>query len=378
MIPLFKVNMAPEAASAVARVLASGQVAQGPEVDAFEQDVCRALGAAYDSLVTVNSCTSALHLAFHMIGLGPGDLALVTPMTCAATVAALVQTGARPFWCDVDPVSGLIDPVCVEQIVKDLRGGIKAVVAVDWGGQSCDYDALRAAAPGIPIVEDAAHAFGATRNGIPIAQSGGDYVCWSLQAIKHLTTGDGGILQTPPDQTERARRLRWFGYDRRAWASFRFEQKLGESGFKYHMNDIAAAIGRANLPLALDAVEKHRLNASIYDSALAGIRGVERPPASKDSAWWLYTLRVADRPSFMAWMREHGVETSPVHLRCDLHPAFQRHAVWPTAMPGLDAFAEHEVAIPVGWWLEIDDLTRIIAAVEAWSWNTYRVKHVQP
>jgi len=258
------------------------------------------------------------------------------------------------------------------------RPPAKAIVAVDWGGAPCDYAAIRELTEDkIPIIEDAAHAFGATVNGEPLLQRGGDWICWSFQAVKHLTTGDGGLLKCPASEVDRARRLRWFGYDRRDKASFRTEQRLAEVGGKWHMNDVAAAIGRANLALALRAVERHRTNANIYAHALASLSDVfSCPEPNPDSSWWLYTLRVDDRDGFVRYMDELGIDVSPVHVRNDAHPGFEDAVKRSSAPPlgragriGLDAFAAYEVAIPVGWWLGPEDLVRVVAAVEAWAWK---------
>jgi len=329
VIRLFKVAMAPEAERAVADVLASGFIGQGPKVEEFEQALQETLDCPYPPLTT-NSCTSALDLALHLIGVGPGDEVISTPMTCTATNGVIVNRGAQIVWADVNPFSGLISPEGVGRLVSRRT---KAIMAVDWGGKPCDYETLKSF--GVPVIEDAAHAFLATIGGESIARVGGDYVCWSFQAIKHLTTGDGGALLPPPEQLERGRLLRWYGLDRRSSESFRCAQKIEEAGFKYHMNDIAAAIGLANLDLAKRNVARHRANAQFYN-----------PNADQESSWWLYTLLVPRRDEFIQEMAELGIEASPVHSRNDTHPAFP-----PGDLPGVDYFAEHEVAIPVGWWL---------------------------
>lgn len=361
MIPLFKVRMAEHAADEVAKVLASGYVGQGAKVELFERQFGEIVDAPEPPLA-LNSCTSAIDLALHLIGVGPGDEVITTPITCTATNSHIVLRGATPVWADVDPQTGLIDPACVHEL---LTRKTKAIIAVDWGGEPCDYATLRSF--GVPVIEDAAHALLATIGGESIAKrpGGGDYVCWSFQAIKHLTTGDGGALLAPPHQMERGRLLRWYGLDRRSSASFRCEQNITEIGFKYHMNDVAAAIGLANLGLAVATVEAHRTNAQAYGEAF-GRLGRKRPAASRNSAWWLYTLLVDDVSKFIAYMKENGVDCSPVHARNDKHTAFRRHSAFRCALPGVDEFAHHEVAIPVGWWLTIEERNQIIALVQQW------------
>lgn len=341
MIPLFKVFMAPEAALNVASVLASGYIGQGPQVEVFEVELAHLLGT---DVLTTNSCTSAIDLALHLIGIRAGDEVITTPVTCTATNSPIVNRGATPVWADVDPLTGLIDPA---DVARKVTRHTKAIMAVDWGGALCDYTALRR--HGIPIIQDAAHSL--------TAGVGGDYVCYSFQAIKHLTTGDGGALITPPDQMERARLLRWYGLDRRSKADFRCEQNIIEVGYKYHMNDIAAAIGLANLPHMEHVIADHRRNTVFYDRAFN--RQSPRP-----SACWLYTLLVDDRPGFISYMADCGIQCSPVHARNDHHSAFY----FPISdLLGVDYFASRNVAIPVGWWLSDSDRRAVVNAVQAWG-----------
>ena len=348
MIPLFKVSMADDAASRVADVLASGYIGQGEQVERFEAALQQLLGTPAPPL-TVNSCTSAIDLALHLIGLRPGDEVITTPVTCTATNSPIVTRGATPVWADVDPLTGLIDPTDVS---RKLTPRTRAILAVDWGGALCDYAALKTW--GIPVIQDAAHSLGA---GI-----GGDYVCWSFQAIKHLTTGDGGALWCPPHDLERARLLRWYGLDRRSKADFRCEQNIQEVGYKYHMSDIDAAIGLANIGHVRELIAAHVRNAGYYDHHLDG--HVVKMPWDVTSSWWLYTLLVEDRADFIAHMAERGIASSPVHARNDTHAAFH----FPNGpLPGVDVFASRNVAIPVGWWLSAADRRHVIEAVRAWT-----------
>jgi dTDP-4-amino-4,6-dideoxygalactose transaminase len=378
-IPLFKVFMAPEATPAVAEVLASGYVGQGPKVDALEIALKREFDAERDVL-TLNSCTSALDLALTLCDTRDFrhfPLVISTPMTCSATNSPMVTKQGTIAWADVDPITGLIDPESVARVLADLAVPPDAVIAVDWAGRMCDYNRLReVCAPyGVPIIEDAAHAPLATYNGRYQTRVGGDYIAWSWQAIKHLSTGDGGGLLCPDEATtERARLLRWYGLDRKSKADFRCEQDITEVGFKYHMNDIAAAIGLANLPHLREVVKRHRDNARAYHGLLEGTPGVTLPPFDPGSSAWLFTILVDDRADFQAYMAEHGVATSQVHRRNDEHPAFKA-AEHPAsdARPGLDHFAAHQVSIPVGWWLKDEDVTRIAHLVQTWARARERV-----
>ena len=365
MIPLFKVLMTEEATLAAREVLLSGYIGQGAKVDEFELHLQDTLESP-TALLTLNSCTSALDLSLRMCGVGPGDEVVTTAQTCTATNSPIVTLGATPVWADVDRDTGLIDPASVAKLITPKT---KAIMAVDWAGRVCDYAALRSF--GLPVIEDAAHAFMATKDGKHVTQCGGDYVCWSLQAIKHLTTIDGGILKCPADQVERARLLRWYGLDRTGKASsFRCSQNIQEVGFKFHMHDVSASVGLGNLNAAVMGVERHRANAAFYDRALSGLKGINVPPADPGSAWWIYPVLVDDRPSFEAHLSDAGIATSQVHARNDKHDAFKRVAMAPLPLPGLEEYSAHQVSIPVGWWVTDEERERI--AHEVYLWSTKR------
>lgn len=368
MIDLFRPLQTPDAARAAYDALtptADGRlmIGQGPVVDRFEAQFRRYVDAPRDVLTT-NSCTAALDLALHLAGVGAGVEVITTPQTCTATTGVIVNRGAVPVWADVDALTGLIDPASVARLVTPKT---RAVMAVDWAGRPCDYAGLRAAAPGLPIIQDAAH-----RGPTSIGDNHGDYVAWSFQAIKFLSTPDGGGLLCPYDlTTERARLLRWFGLDRRSSADFRCAQDIVEAGFKYHMNDVTAAIALANLPAARTAVRAQRARAERYCRVLGSVEvGVDVPSYDEACDYWLFTMLVDDRTSFEAHLHERGVATSQVHARNDGHTAFRRANASATArveLPGLDAFAARQVSIPVGWWMTESDEATVIDAVVTWA-----------
>lgn len=354
MIPLHKVLMSDKVIPALTKTLESGYVAQGPKVEEFEAALEEILGA---KVLTLNSCTSALDLALHLCSVDSKSEVISTPVTCTATNAPIALRSAKIVWADVDPVTGNIDP---KDVARKITRRTAAIVVVDWAGRPCDYDALRAVSKGVPIIEDAAHAFGATYNGKPIAQSGGDYVCWSFQAIKHLNTGDGGAIKVPDSQYDRAKKLRWYGMDREPGAHFK--QNIQESGFKYHMNDICATIGLANLKEAKEAVIKQRVIAYTYSQDLH-LKKIKLPPYTIESSWWLYCILVDKQLNFMNFMEQKGITCSPVHGRNDRHEAFYSYY----DLPGVKEFSNHEVAIPVGWWLSESNYNHIVDSIKEWD-----------
>lgn len=354
-LPLFKVFMSDYASVRVAEVLESGYIGQGPQVEKFEEEFAAFIGSDRKPL-SMNSCTSAITLALHMCGVGPGSTVLATPMTCSASVLPVLNLHANIHWVDTVPNSGLIDPddLAIQiRRLKNIGAGpvLDAIIAVDWGGHKCDYDALKQF--GIPVIQDVAHSI----NALP----GGDWVCWSLQAIKHLTTGDGGFLLPPEDQYKRAKLLRWYGLDRESSADFRCAQSISEAGWKFQMNDIAASIGRANLKHLDWILERHKTNAARL-TALIDHPKIELP--NLDGDFWLYTVLVrSDRDSFMTHMKDHGIAVSQVHRRNDEHPCFARYK---RPLPGVDAFASRQCSIPVGWWIDDQDIDRIAQTVNEW------------
>lgn len=372
MIDLFRPFMAPDVPATVARVLtpdANGRlyVGEGELVKQFEQTFGALVDSPYAPLA-MSSCTTALEMALYLAGVRAGSEVISTPMTCTATSAAIVRSGARIVWADVDPITGLIDP---DDVARKATIDTRAIVAVDWGGRSCDYDALCGSARvsgralRIPIIQDAAHSLLTQYQGSSIARSGGDYVCWSFGPIKHLTCGGhGGALLAPSHHHERARLLRWYGLDRQSKADFRCEQDVIEPGWKAHLTDVDAAIGLANLPSANGIVWRHRDNAGFYADAFEGLDGVTVPPFDYGSAYWIFDLLVDDRDSFQRYLTERGIMSSRVHRRNDEHPGYH----FPSGpLPGVDAFDSRHICIPVGWWVSTDEREQITEAVVSWA-----------
>jgi dTDP-4-amino-4,6-dideoxygalactose transaminase len=314
------------------------------------------LGCKVRPLAT-SSGTAAIELALDMIGIGPGDVVVTTPMTCIATNAPLVARGARIAWADVNPITGMIDPISAYSLVR--AHDAKAIIAVDWGGQLCDYKRLREA--GVPVIQDAAHVFEPDC-------CRGDYTCLSFQAIKPLTTGDGGALIPPEGMRQTARLHRWYGLDRELSAGFRCSQLPGRIGKKLHMNDIAASIGLANLPLAKKNSVIARDNAFDMIRNIASVNVIGVPEYRR--SWWLFTLLVRRRDEFVQYMRENGIEVSPVHTRNDNMPGFWPYeankSVGRDARPGVTHFNDHQVNIPCGWWLTPAERWKIIEVVNGW------------
>lgn len=359
-IPLFKVFMPQSVLDPLRSVLFSGYVGEGPRSAEFEKRLTCLLDN--NNVLALNNGTAALHLALRLAGAGPGDEVITTPMTCAATNIPVAASGARIVWADIQPWTGNIDP---EDVARKITPRTKAVLCVHWGGYPCDLNELRhiTSSNGISLIEDACHALGASYHGRPLG-SHSDYVCFSFQAIKMITTVDGGALACSRSaDCERGRRLRWYGIDRTTrYLDDRCFEDADEFGYKFHMNDVTAAIGLEQLGYLEQNLERHRNNAAAYTEAFADLPAVRplRYAADRRSSCWLYTLRVKDRKRFTLHMQERGVVVSPVHARNDAYSVFKDFRL---PLPGVDEFSSEHIAIPVGWWLSDDNLQHIISAV---------------
>lgn len=361
---LFKVHMPESVDQPLLKVLHSGFIGQGPKVDEFEQQ----LGGYFGNprVLTLNSGTSGLQLALRLADVGRDDEVITTAMTCTATNMPILAAGAKIVWADVDPVTGLIDPVEIE---KKITQKTKAIVMVHFGGIPCDIERINQIAQkhGVKTIEDAAHAFGAEYQGEKIGNHS-DFIMFSLQAIKHITTVDGGLLLCKSEEDyERGKLLRWYGIDReQKRRDFRCEENVLEYGYKFHMNDIAATIGIEQLKCADDIVSRHIDNQRYYDDVLQGVDGVSLIPKSEHlkSSSWLYTLHVEQRDRFIGWMKEQKVMASRVHERNDKHTAFMASVAH---LPQLDRFNATQVSIPVGWWITDEDREYIAGKVRGFS-----------
>lgn len=378
MIPLFKVAMSDDAPARVAEVLRSGFVGQGPRVEEFEQALADRIGNPL--LATVNSATSGLHLALRLLAGGSADTAgkqapwgqaevLTTPLTCTATNWPILANGLRIRWADIDPATLNVD---LDDLERKITPSTRAVVVVHWAGYPVDLDRLREIVSRaerrygfrLHVIEDCAHAWGATYRGRPLGNHG-NLAVFSFQAIKHLTCGDGGLLVLPDaDLHRRARLLRWYGIDRTVSEKTRLKNDIPEFGFKFHMNDISAAIGLANLSLADEVLGKHRANAAYYDAELGDVSGLEltERAADRQSSCWTYTIKVDNRDAFIKKMEAAGITVSVVHERNDQYSCVQAYRA---ELPGLESVAGRVISIPVGWWLSEQDLAHIAATIRS-------------
>lgn len=363
--PLFKVHMpVDDATDAVREVLASGFVNEGVQVSKFHVSVSELLGV--DKLVLVNACTSALTIAYKIAGVGPGTNVVTTAMTCIASNTPIVNLGGEIVWADVDRYSGCLDPDFLEEKITPET---KCIVSVAWAGTPGNLEAIDAIAKKYDLIHilDAAHALGATWNGRPISDFA-DFTCYSFQAIKHLSCGDGGALVCRDEAVfSLAKKLKWFGYDRDAhkdekgeWKGQRWSADVleGEVGFKFNMNNISAAIGLSQMPYIKGILDRHRLNAEIYNEAFKGRNDIlpVAVPIEATSSHWVYTAVLLDesinRDRLLEDLNRVGIAAGLVHLPNDLYSAFKSSEA---DLPGTRYFSERQISLPCGWWLDEND-----------------------
>jgi len=357
-IRMFQPRVVPDAINRVASVLRSGFIGEGPESAAFERALQEEMAWPY--VRVVSSGTAALWLAYHLAGVA-GKTVAATPLTCTAATETLLHCGADIEWVDVDPESGGMDP---HRLVDVLCGrnakNIGAVLTCDWGGDPGALEDLwqLCAAEGVPMIEDSAHSFGAEH----LKTTPAEFCTLSFQAIKLLTTADGGALRCRhAHHAEAARLLRWFGMDRTRGESMRCTQAVPFPGFKFQLNDVLATIGLANLDGLAAYLGKQRAHAKYYDLAFEGspVRPLKRQPGS---SCWLYSVRVPDAQRFIAGMDARSIDTSQVHARNDSQPIFSTYR---THLPAMDILSRELVCLPVGYWLDEADCARIAQAAIA-------------
>lgn len=338
-------------------ILYSGYIAEGQSVYNFENKFKEYIGNPY--CLALHSGTDALHLSFILAGIKPGDEVISTPMTAEPTNTSIAMVGGKVIWGDVNPNNGLLDPTSVCTLITEKT---KAIVLVHYAGMVCDMDAFNNISQeyGIPIIEDAAHALGSKYAGRMVGCNS-PYTIFSLQAIKHMTTVDGGFLCVKNEaDLDHARRLRWFGLDKKR---SRLENDITEVGYKYAMNNVNATIGIVQMRYVKEIIGKYIENGKFYDTALNkadGVTIVDYSP-NTDASYWLYTMKVEHRDEFIRMMESEGIIASPLHHRSDTHSLFKESL---RNLPNMEKWYNNFVHIPCGWWVSSQDREKIVKAIK--------------
>jgi len=374
-IPFARPLIGEEEIEEVVDTLRSGWLTTGPKTKRFEEEFARYIGVPH--ALGTSSCTAALHLGLASLGIGQGHEVITSTLTFAATANVIVHLGARPVFVDIDPQTLNLDLAAVDAAVTSKT---RAVIAVHYGGRMADMPGLLRLCTnrGLHLVEDAAHAVGASLAG-RAAGAWGDVAGFSFYANKNLTTGEGGMMTTDSEQLlAKARTLRLQGMTRDVFRrsqndlpSWRYE--IVAAGYKYAMTDIEAAIGihqLAKLPSFQDT--RHHL-AVRYDAGLAGLPGLSLPAAPAPDmvhAYHLYVVRISragrrDRDAVFAGLAARNIEASVHFVPLHLQPYFQEAWGYKQGQfPRAEAAFREILSLPLHAGMHDDDQDRVIEAIE--------------
>ena len=323
-IEFFNTYVSPEATKQVSTVLNSTFLSEGKITEQFENELCNTF--QFKNCITLNSGTSALHLALDLLNIQEGDEVIIPAQTFIATGLAVLYCKATPVFADINYEDGNLN---IASVKSKITSKTKAIICVHWGGYPCDLFELKEIIKNTPIklIEDAAHALGSVYKGQAIGTIS-DITCFSFQAIKHLTTGDGGaITVNNPELYEKALRKKWFGIDRKNAPVSELGERaydLKEIGYKYHLNNYASALGLANLIGYQERLRKRREVATFYKNELNHLQGISLFSEIPDrtSAYWLFGFHVEKRDELIRELKALAIPSSVVHQRIDKYSLF--------------------------------------------------------
>ena len=360
---LFHPHVSAKAIEYVTKVLNSRWIGQGPLVEEFEQRFSARFGGNRATLA-VRSGTDALHLAYLLAGLRPGDEVIAPLFTCTATNIPLLFMGVKVVFADVQSETLNIDPNDVRRRITEKT---KAIVCIHHGGLPCDLAELQAIADEyqLKLIEDAAHALGANYRG-QIIGGISDFTMFSFAAVKAMTTGDGGMLIIrDAELLDKARRLRSAGTDRKAKQAGNWENDIFEIGYRYQTSDIAAAMGLAALNEFDDVSAYRRGLLEQYERELANIAGLALIGAGyqdRTHAAWMCTVLVDRREALQKKLREQNIESSQVHYRNDRYSIFGGRR---NDFTNMDAVENKYLHLPLHTRMNRADVARICSTIRS-------------
>jgi len=357
--------------AAVVEVLRSDWLTTGPKVGEFEVAFAAAVGAK--EAVAVSNGTAALHAAMFALGIGAGDEVIVPPMTFAASANCVLYQGGTPVFADVLPDSLLIDP---DQVVAKITPRTKAIIAVDYAGQPCHYAELRALANQhrLPLVADACHAIGGSYHKKPVGTLA-DLSTFSLHPVKHITTGEGGVITT--DDPEFARQMRIFrnhgittDHRQRALTGGFFYEMV-ELGYNYRITDFQCALGISQLRKLAASVARRQELAALYDEAFSELPYIQplHTYSDRTHGYHLYVVRVdtaqlgVSRADVFAALRAENIGVNVHYVPVHLHPYYQNHLGTGVGLcPVAEAAYEQILSLPMFPQMTADDTADVVAA----------------
>lgn len=351
-IPYGKQSIDQEDIQAVVEVLKSDYLTTGPKIPEFEQKLADYTGAKY--AVAVSSGTAALHIACLAAGIKAGDEVITSPLTFAATANAILYCGGRPVFADIDPKTYNIDPA---QIKQRITSRTKAILPVHYTGQPCDMDAIQSLAKkhNLPVIEDSAHALGASWKGRPIG-SLSDMTCFSFHPVKPITTGEGGAVTTNSKELyQRLQMFRSHGITRDKGqlthypGDWYYEQQ--DLGCNYRITDLSCALGISQMDKLDGFLQKRRELAANYSQAFSGIRGIQIPTQAEgaESGWHLYVIQVLfkNRASVFEKLRQAGIGVNVHYIPVYQHPYYQNHGYGNCCCPNAEDFYKRAITLPL-------------------------------
>lgn len=331
MIPVFKPWMGDEEAAAVTEVLRSGWIGLGPKTKEFEEKFAAYMGCRY--AVGVNSATAALHLGMMIMNVEGGEV-ITTPMTFVSTNHAILYNNAEPVFCDIEPDSLNLDAGKIEPLITKKT---KAIVVVHYGGYAADMDRIIALARkhNLKVIEDSAHACGGEHKGKKLGTVG-DVGCFSFHAVKNLATGDGGMITTnDPAAYAKLMKLRWVGISKDTWSredkdtkQYSWYYNVEGLGYKYHMNDIIAALGLVQLAKLEAGNQRRREITAAYSKAFAVQPQIEIPRAKEymnKPACHNYVIKVQERDRLNAHLKERGITTGVHYIPNNHYDMYKKY-----------------------------------------------------
>ncbi|MEO8380619.1 MAG: DegT/DnrJ/EryC1/StrS family aminotransferase [Acidobacteriota bacterium] len=367
-IALSAPDIGPEERQLVDAVLRSGTLAGGPMLASFERELAQHAGARH--AVAMSSGTAALHVAMIAAGVCDGDQVITSPFSFVASANSILFQGGTPVFVDIDRETLNMDPAATVAAIEALapQGRLRAVLPVHVFGRPVEMSAIAAAARahGVPVIEDACEAIGASADGVA-AGGWGDAAVFAFYPNKQMTTGEGGALVTDRDDWARlARSLRNQGRsDDVAWLQ---HERLG---YNYRLDEMSAAVGLGQLRRLAELLAKRAAVANLYDRALRGIEGVQPlapPRPGMTLSWFVYVIRLApevDRPRLMSALAERGVASRPYFPAIHLQPFYRdRFGFRPGMFPNAEAAGQSLLALPFHGKLSEDDVAYVCAAVE--------------
>jgi dTDP-4-amino-4,6-dideoxygalactose transaminase len=360
----------------VLRSLETGWLTSGPFATQLEEEF--AAYAGVEHAFAVSSCTTAMHLALVALGIGPGDEVITTPITWPATANVIVQTGAKPVFADVDPVTLCIDP---DEIAARITTRTRALMPVHYAGHPCDMHAITglAAENGLAVVEDAAHAVETRADGGAHVGSIGDATCFSFYANKNLAAGEGGMLTLRDEPfADRVRSLRLHGLDRDAWKRYKKQgpgrYDVVEPGYKYNLSDLHAGVALGQLHRIEEHHERRAAQVARYEEGLAGLAGItplgrKLGPGARH-ANHLYVIRVdaalagGDRDAYAEALREAEIG-SGLHFLAVHELTWYRQRNPDLRLPHAELAARQVLSLPLSPAHSLDDIDDVIGVLRA-------------